>query len=103
MTPLSDALTAAQRSALQAVTTVNLCRSCGKDFSGLEGFDRHRVGVHAYTYSEGLKLDPPREDGRRCLTTDELLEDGGWATDAKGRWMYLPRANRARERFGQAR
>lgn len=52
------------------------CVECGKDFSKEEYFDRHRTGVHEYTYSEGLKFDPPREDGRRCLDDEELLAIG---------------------------
>ena len=54
----------------------NQCGACGLDFASVNAFDRHRVGVHAYTYSEGLKSDPMREDGRRCLTVDELAEIG---------------------------
>jgi hypothetical protein len=34
----------------------------------VSAFDNHRVGKHAYMHSEGLKLDPPVEDGRRCLS-----------------------------------
>jgi hypothetical protein len=52
------------------------CRDCGRDFSGDSLFDRHRVGVHAYTLAEGLQHDPPVEDGRRCLDDDELREFG---------------------------
>ncbi|SRR5580765_2275242 len=52
------------------------CTSCGRDFSGDKLFDRHRIGKHEYTYSEGLNSIPPLEDGRRCMTTDEMLEAG---------------------------
>lgn len=52
------------------------CRDCGRDFTGDKLFDRHRVGAHDYTYSEGLRRDPPVEDGRRCLHADELRELG---------------------------
>jgi len=52
------------------------CRSCGKDFAGDTYFEKHRTGVHEYTYSQGIALDPSVEDGRRCKTTEELLEDG---------------------------
>ena len=48
-------------------------------------FDRHRVGRHAYTYQEGLRLDPPQEDGRRCLSVNEM-EQLNWELDQKGRW-----------------
>jgi hypothetical protein len=51
----------------------NWCASCGEDFSSSTLFDRHRVGRHEYTQSDGLSFDPPREDGRRCL----FLPDGG--------------------------
>ena len=73
---------------------MNLCRSCGEDFGSVELFDRHRVGRHAFTFSEGLKLDPPREDGRRCLDADEMRERG-WCVDARGRWVDSARALRA--------
>jgi hypothetical protein len=64
---------------------VNLCRGCGQDFAGLTLFDQHRVGVHAHTLTEGLRMDPPREDGRRCLTVDEM-QVRGWKQDRQGRW-----------------
>jgi hypothetical protein len=63
---------------------------CGASFGGLAGFDRHRVGVHAYTLSEGLCMNPPREDGRRCLSHDEISAlgwhqtDGVWKLPVKG-------------------
>ena len=41
---------------------LNFCRSCQSDFGAIAAFDRHRVGKHAYLYSE----DHP--DGRRCLS-----------------------------------
>jgi uncharacterized C2H2 Zn-finger protein len=47
------------------------CPSCGKDFSGDKLFDRHRTGIHAYSFSEDVPVG-----GRRCKTTEELLEDG---------------------------
>ena len=64
---------------------MNLCRACGKDFSSVHNFDRHRVGKHAYTYTEGLKFDPPADDGRRCLYTEELISLG-LRPDKSGRW-----------------
>lgn len=51
----------------------NLCRSCGKDFRSLSGFDAHRVGKH-----EPLQ--------RRCLTTEEL-EAKGYKTNQQGKWV----------------
>jgi hypothetical protein len=64
---------------------LNLCVTCGLDFGSVSAFDAHRVGKHAYTFIEGMRMDPPREDGRRCLSLDELQERG-WAEDSRGRW-----------------
>ena len=77
---------------------MNLCRSCGEDFASVEAFDAHRVGRHAYTFAAGLWLDPPREDGRRCLGTEEL-DGSGWTVDTRGRWVH-PREVRKRVRKG---
>lgn len=63
----------------------NLCRSCGLDFQTEAGFDDHRVGDHDYTFAQGLRMEPPREDGRRCLDASEL-ESLGWHPDRHGRW-----------------
>ena len=64
------------------------CSVCGLLFSGTAAFDAHRVGRHAYSYSEGLHMDPPREDGRRCLAADEMaiahLELNG-----SGKWHLI--------------
>src|SRR5215831_6477430 len=54
----------------------SFCRSCGRDFTSDTNFERHRTGVHEYTYSEGVNSDPSVENGRRCKTNEELLEDG---------------------------
>lgn len=62
---------------------MNLCRTCDCNFASVESFDAHRVGTHDYTYSEGAAMNPPREDGRRCLSIDEML-DTGWDLDVKG-------------------
>ena len=64
---------------------MNLCRACGEDFGSVKAFDAHRVGVHAYTYTEGLSRDPPRTDGRRCLSIDEM-EAAQFVRNACGRW-----------------
>lgn len=58
---------------------------CGEDFSSVTAFDEHRVGKHAYTYREGLRMNPPREDGRRCLDAGEI-ESLGLHKDAQGKW-----------------
>jgi hypothetical protein len=74
---------------------VNLCTTCGQDFNSVELFDRHRVGRHAYTFSEGFELG--LEDGRRCLNVDEM-EDAGWRLNARRRWIDPARDPRARLR-----
>ena len=78
---------------------LNLCRACDRDFSSVAAFDRHRVGVHEYTYSEGLDLG--REDGRRCLDMDEL-GDAGLALDARGRSCIAADVERVREWASEA-
>jgi hypothetical protein len=67
---------------------VNLCRTCGEDFASVPAFDEHRVGVYDYDFADGMRMDPPRDDGRRCLGVDEL-EAAGWRKDRWGRW-HLP-------------
>jgi len=52
------------------------CTTCGRDFAGDTYFDKHRIGKHAYLYQEGLKFDPPVEDGRRCMDDEEMIEAG---------------------------
>jgi hypothetical protein len=68
------------------------CRACGCDFSGDTLFDLHRVGKHEYDWS------PEREDGRRCLDREEMLERG-WRplTDEE---MRSSRRHRHRVGFG---
>ena len=48
-------------------TPANGCSECGQDFTSTQLFDAHRTGVYEYTLEQGLRLGPPREDGRRCL------------------------------------
>jgi hypothetical protein len=76
----------------------NFCSACGQDFTSVSLFDRHRVGVHAYTYSEGLALDPPVEDGRRCLDAEEM-QAKGWELDARSRWVDPAKVEQARKAF----
>lgn len=76
----------------------NGCGACGEDFTSVKLFDRHRVGTHEYTSTEGLKMNPPREDGRRCLDPDEMRARG-WGKDAKGRWQDPVRVAAARIAF----
>lgn len=65
----------------------NLCRACGLDFASVAAFDAHRVGVHAYTFREGLAMNPPGEGGRRCRDRAELIERG-WALGHYDRWTH---------------
>ena len=64
------------------------CSTCGLRFSGTSAFDAHRVGRHAYTFTQGLALEPPVEDGRRCLDLDELRR-AGMELDPRGRWRVV--------------
>jgi len=70
---------------------MNLCTTCNQDFGSVTAFDTHRVGVHEYTYSEGLRMEPMREDGRRCLTIDEMAT----LTDKKGSPVFTKNARGA--------
>jgi hypothetical protein len=58
---------------------MNGCGACGEDFGSLGAFDYHRVGSHAYDFTETMRR------GRRCLTVAEL-EKRGWTKDTRGRW-----------------
>ena len=77
---------------------MNYCTSCRHDFASVQAFDAHRVGKHAYTYSEGSKLNPPRDDGRRCLHQTEMVERG-FTQNQRGRWAD-PKSLRNRPREG---
>ena len=79
---------------------MNLCR-CGLDFGSVSAFDRHRVGKHAFTFSEGLEMDPPCEDGRRCLDVDEMAA-AGMELDPRGRWRLPPDLERLGKLKGRA-
>lgn len=72
---------------------MNVCSECGQDFAGVRDFDSHRVGVHGYTYWEGLRREPPRLNGRRCLAPQEMIEEG-WAQNEFGRWVHPREARR---------
>jgi hypothetical protein len=77
---------------------MNMCVCCKEDFASVRMFDNHRVGKHEYLYSEGLRMDPPREDGRRCLDADEMLAKG-WQQDEQGLWFSPESREKAREYF----
>ena len=81
---------------------LNECTGCGEDFTSVSLFDRHRVGVHAYTFLEGMRMEPPREDGRRCLGVDEM-EQRGWDRRADGRWHDPAETERTRKNFSRVR
>jgi len=74
---------------------MNLCRSCGHDFSSVRLFDSHRVGKHEYLF------DSEHLDGRRCLDASEM-EAKGWAQNERGRWSDPAVAEDARQRFSKA-
>ena len=67
---------------------MNLCCSCRTDFSSVAAFDKHRIGRHAYTHAEGLKMWPARDDGRRCMDTDEMAA-AGMAVNSRGSWAIV--------------
>jgi hypothetical protein len=79
------------------VTGVYFCTTCKENFTGLEAFDRHRVGTHEFTFQEGLRLDSPREDGRRCLDEEEMRARG-WAKSVRGGWFDPARSPASRLR-----
>jgi hypothetical protein len=66
----------------------NFCPACGKDFGSASAHAAHRLGDFPQTgpaeYTGSL-ADWAPEKGRRCLTTEELIERG-WTRDARGRW-----------------
>jgi hypothetical protein len=77
---------------------MNTCGACGEDFGSLAAFDLHRIGKHEYTYDEGVRMDPPREDGRRCLTGDEMRGSPSFEVNRRGRWSIARDLTRASER-----
>jgi hypothetical protein len=67
---------------------MNLCTGCGEDFGSVSAFDAHRVGKYLQggaTEYTGPRGDWTPEQGRRCLTIDELGKRG-WTQDSRGRW-----------------
>src|SRR6266487_1419995 len=93
------------RSATDVLSAISLPPRVGRWIERLIGgrelaFDAHRVGLFVYTYEQGLSLDPPREDGRRCLDSEEL-QSKGWTQDGRGRWLDPVRVQAARESFAK--
>ena len=78
-----------------------LCRGCDTDFASLTAFDRHRTGTFDYDYEKGVLMDPPRYDGRRCRSYDEM-ESKKMELDKNGSWCIPPSEN-AREFFKKVR
>jgi len=62
-----------------------LCSVCCEDFGSTSAFDAHFTGKIAYSYREGLAMDPPREDGLRCLDPEEMRAKK-MHKDSRGRW-----------------
>ena len=58
------------------------CAACGRMFSGLRGFDLHKI-----TTTGQSGYDP--EYDFRCATDAELV-GRGWRQDAHGRWTNSP-------------
>ena len=81
---------------------MNLCGACGVDFASVAAFDRHRVGRHAYSFLEGMHLEPPQEDGRRCLDEGEMRQ-AGMEVDARGRWHVTADVERIRAHARECR
>lgn len=80
---------------------LNYCRPCTHDFGSVSLFDRHRLGTHEYTFRQGLDRDPPAENGRRCLSIQEM-ETKGWELDDRGRWVDPEKVAQARRAFAKA-
>ena len=80
---------------------MNFCSSCRQDFGSVSAFDAHRIGKHAYTYPEGVAMEPMREDGRRCLRSSELTA-AGWSQDGRRRWRQ-PASKKASLSFTHSR
>lgn len=81
---------------------LNGCSDCRRDFASVSAFDRHHVGSHEYTYTQGLRLDPPAEDGRRCLLDEAELLEAGMELDPRGRWRIAADAERIRRAHAEA-
>ncbi len=81
---------------------MNLCTVCGEDFGSVSAFDKHRVGTFDYTFTQGLDMDPPRENGRRCLGVDEF-EAKGFVRNARGTWSDAKKLESARRAFHPSR
>lgn len=52
------------------------CSGCGESFNSVHAFDSHRTGEYSNAYPYG----------RRCLTTEEMLQSG-MGKNINGRWV----------------
>jgi hypothetical protein len=92
---------------------VNHCKKgngvgCGEAFGSVAAFDAHRIGVHECAYSEGLQMNPPEKNGRRCLSAREIentqrtdpsagaASGPQFARNKHGRWSLAGDLDRAR-------
>ena len=82
-------------------TPADGCSGCGHDFTGTALFDAHRTGIYVYSLDQGLKLDPPQEDGRRCVDKDEMTAKG-WELNERGRWLDPVKLQPTWEAFSKA-
>lgn len=64
---------------------MNLCRSCGSNFSSVAVWDRHRVGQYSPGDYKGERRDWSPELGRRCLE-DWELHGLGLELNERGAW-----------------
>lgn len=65
---------------------MNLCRTCNQDFTSVRLWDEHRVGKYAPGDYQGELADWTPEQGRRCLSTEEM-QKRGWTKNERGRWF----------------
>jgi len=65
---------------------LNLCRTCDQDFTSVRLFDAHRVGAYGPGDYKGDLEDWSPEQGRRCLSIEEM-EERGWAQNERDRWF----------------
>lgn len=70
-----------------------VCGACGKRFSGLGGFDAHRVGRHTSEHPHY---------GRRCLGMFELSARA-WSRSDPGDIWRMPVSNSRRAQLAQLR
>jgi hypothetical protein len=83
---------------------MNLCRSCGEVFGSVAAFDAHRIGAYGPGDYRGPVIDWTYDQGRRCLTLEELEEGYTsprgtkvvFARNSRGQWSLAGPLARAR-------